>query len=110
MVQAWQDRQKQYQGSDRIFYSGISLNSGAAWNWVDFSGTNSGFGTHGNEECNRFILASSGNSIGQLSFNSGTSLHGHIYPLDSLVLDGVQRSGCWLRTDAASQLFRIWAW
>jgi len=110
MVQAWQDRQKQFQGSERMFYSGCQYNSGASWNWVGFSGTNTGFGTHGNEECNRFILASSGNSVGELSFDGGTSLHGHIYPSDEIVLDGVLRSGCYIRTDAASQRFRVWAW
>lgn len=110
MVQAWQDKQYMYHGSNRMFYSGCPLNSGAAWNWVGFSGTNTGFGTHGNTESQRFAIASSGNSVGQLSFNSGTSIHSDIYESDSLTMDGVNRSGCWIRSNSASQLFRIWAW
>lgn len=110
MSQSWQDKQMQYHGSARMFYSGCPLNSGTAWNWVGFSGTNTGFGAHGNEESQRFAIASSGNSIGQLSFDSGTSIHAHMYPSDSLTFDGLNRSGCWIRTDAASQHFRIWAW
>lgn len=110
MPQAWQDKQFQYHGSARMFYSGCPLSSGTAWNWVNFSGTNTGFGTHGNEECQRMMIACSGNSLGQLSFNSGTSMHGDLYPADDLSFDGVNRSGCWLRTNANSQLFRIWAW
>ena len=109
-MQAWQDKQKQFHGSERMYYTGCTYNSGASWNWIGFSGTNTGFGTHSNEECNRFSILSSGNSIGQMSMNSGTSIHAHIYPSDELVFDGVTRSGCWLRTDTNSQHFRIWAW
>jgi len=109
-MQSWQDKQVQYQGSNRMFHSGCSYNSGAKWNWVGFSGTDTGFGTHGNEECNRFAIASSGNSIGQLSFNSGTSIHSNIYAVDSLLFDGMMVSGCWLRTSVASQKFRVWGW
>ena len=110
MAQGLQDKKYQYYGSDRMFYSGCPLSSGTAWSWVGFSGTNTGFGPHGNTESQRFAIACSGNSVGQLSFNSGTSIHAHLYPADSLTFDGVNRSGCWLRTDVASQLFRVWAW
>ncbi|MFA5133014.1 MAG: hypothetical protein WC444_06835 [Candidatus Paceibacterota bacterium] len=109
-MQGLQDKKYQYFGSDRMFYSGCPLNSGTAWNWVDFSGTNTGFGTHGNTECQRFALASSGTSVGQLSFNSGTSFHADIFPNDSLTFDGVNRSGCWLRSNTDSQVVRVWAW
>lgn len=110
MVQAWQDRQRQYQGSDRMFYSGCPLNSGAAWNWVGFSGTNTGFGTHGNEESNRFGIAASGTSVGQFSFDAGTSIHGDIFGSEAIMFDGVNRSGVYLRSNADTQNIRVWGW
>jgi len=109
-MQGLQDKKYMYYGSDRMFYSGCPLNSGTAWNYVDFSGTNTGFGTHGNTECQRFSILSSGASIAQLSFNSGTSIHADIYAADSLTMDGVNRSGCWLRSSADTQVVRVWAW
>ena len=110
MSQSWQDKQMQYHGSARMFYSGCPLNSGTAWNWVGFSGTNTGFGAHGNEESQRFAILSSGTSVAQLSFTSGTTIDGDIYPSDNLTFDGVNRSGCWIRSNTNSQLIRVWAW
>ena len=110
MAQSWQDKQVQFQGSQRMFYSGCPLNSGTAWNWVGFSGTNTGFGPHGNEECNRFGIESSGTSVGQFSFNSGLSLHGDVFGAEAKVFDGVQRSGVWIRSNADSQNMRVWGW
>ena len=109
-MQAWQDKQYMYHGSDRMFYSGCTLNSGAAWNWVGISGLSNGFGTHGNTESQRFSIASSGNSIMELSFNSGTSIHADVYPGDTLTFDGVNRSGCWLRAKESSETARVWFW
>jgi len=93
-----------------MYYTGCTYNSGTAWNWVGFSGTNTGFGTHSNEESNRIAILPSGNSIMQMSFDGGTSIHGHIYPGDSLTFDGVLRSGCSFRAQSASQKIRMWAW
>lgn len=110
MGQSWQDKNYQFNGSDRMFYSGCPLNSGTLWTWVGFSGTDTGFGTHSNEECNRFGIAASGTSVGQFSFNSGTTIHGDIFGNEAIMFDGVQRSGCWLRSNTDSQNLRIWGW
>ena len=110
MVQSLSDKQHNYFGSDRFFYSGATLSSGTAWTFVNFSGTNTGFGTHGNEESNRMILATSGTSYMQFSFDSGTSLHGELYGGDNITLDGVRKSGLWIRTNATTQVLQVWAW
>lgn len=110
IVQSLSDKQHNYFGSARVYYSGVALGSTAAWNWVGFSGTNTGFGTHGNEECNRMTLAGSGNSICQWSFNSGASLAGELFGGDAFALDGPRVSGLWMRSSSASQLVQLWAW
>ena len=110
LVQSLSDKNWNYHGSDRFFYSGVSVNSGTAWSFVNFSGTSTGFGVHGREECNRMILASSGTSIVQWSFNSGTDIHGELWAGDNISMDGVQKSGLWVRASSASQGLQIWAW
>lgn len=110
MPQGLSDKKYQYFGSDRSFYSGCALNSGTAWAWAGFSGTNTGFGAHGNELSQRFGIASSGTSVAQWSFDSGTSINGDLYQAEALVFDGVNRSGVWLRTSADSQVIRVWGW
>ena len=110
MVQSIRDKQFNYYGSTRGYYSGISLGSTAAWSFAHFSGTNTGFGTASNEESNRIILASSGTSFAQWSYNSGLTIAGEVYGGDTITLDGIQQSGLWVRSNAASQLVQVWGW
>ena len=110
LVQAWKDKQNNYFGSDKWFYSGVTLSSGTAWTFVNFSGTNSLFGFHGREEGNRFMINSSGTSFMQWSWNSGASVDGEVWAGDTASFDGVSRSGVWLRTNTASQTAQIWTW
>lgn len=110
MVQGLKDKKFQYFGSARTYYSGLTLGSTIAWSWIDFSGTDTGFGAHGITENQRFAIVSSGTSFMQWSWNSGASLGGELFGADSVTLDGINRSGVWLRSNAASQKVRLWAW
>ena len=110
MVQGIRDKQFNYYGSSRGFYSGLGLGSTAAWSFVNFSGTNTGFGTAGNEESNRIMLASSGTSFAQWSYNSGLTIAGEVYGGDTATLDGVHQSGLWVRSKSAGNLVQVWGW
>jgi len=109
-LQGLKDKKFQYYGSDRTFYSGIGLGSTVTWNFLGFSGTNTGFGAASQELSQRFAIASSGTSYMQWSWNSGLTVGGEVYPSDAVTLDGINQSGVWLRSNAASQLVRVWAW
>ena len=109
--QGWQDKQNAYYGTEKnCFYSGVSLGSKAAWTWVGISGTNTGFGAHGNTVSQRLGLSTSGTSFFQWSYNGGISVAGEIYGGEAFVMNGISKSGLSLRTDTASQKIRIWAW
>jgi len=110
MVQGLKDKKYQYFGSNRVYYSGVPIGSTIAWSWVGFSGTNTGFGPHGNTENQRVALVSSGTSVMQWSYNSGLSIAGELFGGDSFTQDGVNVSGLWVRSSVASQKFRLWAW
>jgi len=112
MVQGLRDKQYQYFGSNRSFYSGCSMNSGTAYLYVGFSGTNTGFGTASNELSQRIALASSGVSTAEWAFNSGTDAFpdGALYGNEALTFDGVNQSGLWLRSNADNSKVRVWGW
>ena len=110
MVQSLTGKQHNYFGSTRGYYSGLGLGSTTAWSFVNFSGTNTGIGTQGNTEANRLIIASSGTSFAQFSYNSGLTLAGEVYGGDTITLDGVSQSGIWIRSNSASQLVQVWGW
>ena len=109
-LQSLSDKQHNYFGSQKMFYLGSTTGSTSTWAFVNFSGTDTGFGAHGNDTSNRFLLASSGTSFVQWSWNSGTTLAGELYGGANITQDGVNRSGVWLRTNVASQGWQIWAW
>lgn len=109
MVQGLSDKQWRYFGSPRGYYSGLSLGSTAAWSWFGWSGTNTGFGSHGDEECQRVMIASSGNSYAQWSWNSGVSIGGELYSAEAYSFDGMFKSGIWMRSNAVSKV-KVWAW
>ena len=108
--QSLSDKKYQYYGSYRNFYSGCGLGSTAAWAFLNFSGTNTGFGAANNVLANRYALVSSGNSFIQWSWNSGITLGGELYGGQAFTQDGVNASGVWIRSNAASQLVKMWAW
>lgn len=106
------DKQERYFGNhERNFYIGSVIGSTSAWTYINFSGTNTGFGPANQVLSNRFIIANSGTSFIQWSWNSGTTVHGELYRNpDGLAMDGISASGVWVRSNAATQGFRIWAW
>lgn len=108
--QSLRDKQYQFYGSDRVFYSGLNVGSTTAWSFYGFSGTNTGMGTAGNEVCNKFAIVSSGTSFVEWSYNSGTTLAGEIYNGQAVTMDGVNVSGIWLRSNIASQKVQVWSW
>ena len=113
MAQGLRDKQYQYFGSNRNFYSGCSLSSGTAYLYVPFSGTTTGFGTASNELSQRIAIASSGVSTAEWTFTSGTTApfpHGAIYGNEALTFDGVNHSGLWLRSNADNSKVRVWGW
>lgn len=114
MVQSLNDKKYQYFGSERAFYSGIQdIGSTTAWTFLSFSGTNTGFGTAGNEKSQRIAIVSSGTSYLEWSLISGTNAvaqAGEVWNGNSITQDGVNVSGLWIRTKAASQKSQIWAW
>ena len=111
MANNLQDKKFFYFGSDRVYYSGVPIGSTVAYTFLGFSGTNTGFGTHGNESSNRIMISSSGTSYVQWSYTeSGTKPAGEVWGGNSATLDGVHKSGLWFRSNAASQAFQLWAW
>jgi len=110
--QGWRDKDYQFKGSKRAFYVGSEIGSTTGYNWIGFSGTNTGFGAAGNEVCNRIILAGSNNSVLDWSWD-GTNLHGEIYGTNNAIaMDGVMRSGIYVRAadNSNDQIIKIWAW
>ena len=109
--QSIRDKEYQYFGSDRVYYSGLGdVGSATAWTFVNFSGTNTGFGTAGNERSQRFAITSSGTSFMQWSYNSGITLAGEVWNGNAITQDGVNVSGVWLRTNATGQKCQVWSW
>ena len=110
--QNWEDKRNSYFGSNRCFYSGISIaSSGSSWTWVGISGDNTGFGSEGAEELSqRFAIAPSGTSQAQWSWNNGASVGGEVYGGQRVAFDGVNRSGVWVRSEKDTQLVQIWFW
>lgn len=106
------DKQYQYFGSNRIFYSGITLGSTTAYSFIAFSGTNTKFGAAGNELSNRLSLAASGTSFFQWAYVSGTAppVTGELWGGNTITQDGIHLSGLWMRSKSASQVLQIWAW
>ena len=94
-----------------MFYSGVTLASGTAYAFVDYSGTNSGFGTGQEVLSQRFSIVASGTSQAQWSWFSGTApyVNGELYGNQAIVLDGVSRSGVWVRSEKDSKV-QIFAW
>lgn len=109
--QATADKQTHYFGSQRMFYSGVSLTSGTAYAFVDYSGASSGFGAAQDVLSQRFSIVGSGTSQVQWSWFSGTTpyVNGEIYGNQAIVLDGVSRSGVWVRSEKVSKV-QIFAW
>ena len=82
-----QDAQVNYQASRRNFFSGCTLASGAAFAFLNFSGTAWGFGPHGNTNSSRLLIAASGADV---SFShDGTNVHGLINAAESIQFDGM---------------------
>lgn len=101
-----------YFGSSRAFYTGSTVGSTAAWTFINFSGTNTGFGTANNLLANRFLIAGSNTSFIQWSWNSGVALAGELGPttIKEVYQDGINASGVWIRSNVATQIIQIWAW
>ena len=110
MVSSLTGRQFNYFGSDRWFYSGLSVGSSTSWAFVNFSGLNSGFGSHSHEEGARFMINSSGTSVCQWSWDSGVSIAGEVWAGDAATFDGVARSGVWIRAASVSQGIQLFYW
>ena len=107
------DKQFQFFGSDRVYYSGLAVGSTTKWTFVDFSGTDTGFGTAGNERCHKLTVVSSGTSFVQWSYVSGPNavqLAGEVWNGNAISMDGVNVSGIWVRSDTAAQSAQVWAW
>lgn len=108
-TQHLEDKKYQYFGSNRFFAVEQSLGSTSAYTFITFSGTNSGFLAEGLELSQRTGVASSGTSVAEITpFSGGQVLP--IYGRDALVFDGLNLSGLWIRSNAASQVIRITAW
>lgn len=111
------DKQHKFFGSDRVFYTGASLGSTTAWTNISFSGAATGFGwgtgsTASEDMSQRFaIVASGGNTSGvEWSWDSGTTIHGVVYPSESLTFDGKSHGGIALRSASATHQVRVWVW
>lgn len=109
-IQGLRDKQFRYFGSQRMYYSGLTVGSTTAWNTYVFSGTNNGFGISSDVLSQRFAVVSSGASSVEFSFNAGTTVAGEVFPGQAITLDGVNKSGVDLRAVAAGQLVQVWAW
>lgn len=109
-VQDFRERQKEYFGSQRNFYLASGIGSTSTWAFVNFSGTNTGFGQANNVVSNRIQIVSSGTSFVQYSFGSGVQVDGELYGGETQSRDGTSVSGLWLRSNASSQGYKIWAW
>mgnify|MGYP001601850230 CR=1 FL=1 len=112
--QSLSDKKGNYFGSDRQYYSGLVPGSTSTFNWIDFSGTNTGFGTANNVLSQRWqIVASGGNArIIDWSWLSGTTpyIQGTVIPGEAITQDGVSRSGVWIRSSESTAQVRVWAW
>lgn len=113
--QSLSDKKYQYFGSQRSYYTGSTIGSTIKQVWFDFSGTNTGFGTANNLLSQRIILAASGGNTAPIEWSfvsgiSGTVFAGAAWPGEVFTMDGVNQSGIWVRTSAADQVFRVWAW
>lgn len=106
------DKQYTYYGSTKGYYSGLAVGSTAAWAFVDFSGTTTGFGTASNELSNRISIVSSGTSYVEWALGSAATMPqaGEIWAGNGFTQDGVHVSGVWVRSDTASQAIQMWAW
>ena len=108
-AQSLSDKKYQYFGSSRNYYTGSTIGSTSTWTFFNFSGTNTGFGPANNVLSNRITLVASGTSLIEWSYNSGASTAGILWG-DAFAQDGVNVSGLWIRSNAATQVFRLWAW
>jgi hypothetical protein len=110
-AQSLSDKEYRYFGSDRIFYSGVTPGSTTAYAFINFSGTNTGFGPANNVLNQRVtIVASGGNARAvDFMFRSGTN-SGELWAGESFTMDGVNFSGVWVRSSEATAQARVWAW
>ena len=109
-AQSLSDKKYQYYGSSRMFYSGLAIGSTTAWTTVVWSGTTTGFGLQNNVLSQRMMIIGSGASIIEWSFDGGTTRHGTTFGSEILQFDGINKSGIDIRSNAATQVARIWVW
>lgn len=111
-VQDYKENQKSYQGSMKTYFLGSTIGSGAAFSFIDFSGTNTGFGTANSVLCNHLEIKASGGALVSWKFVSGAStpIDGELLNTENIQLNGISRSGLWIRSDTTNTKIRIWAW
>ena len=109
-MEGLKDKTWNYHGSDKSYYSGITINSGTSWQFINFSGTFTGFGTESNERNHRFAIVSSGASYMEWSYNNGSSQAGEVWNGNAITQDGVNISGVFLRSKTDAQKVQVFAW
>lgn len=115
VAQSLSDKKYQYFGSNRYYVTGTGVGSATAFTFIDFSGTNTGFGPANGLLSQRIILTTSGTSTYQYSFVGSPAQYtdpvtGRVLPSSTKVFDGSNHSGVWIRTDVASRVLFVEAW
>ena len=114
--QSLSDKKHQFYGSSRNYFDRTLYNSGTAFTYIDFSGTYTGFGLANNVLSNHIHIKTSGATTDgiftQWKFVSGatTPIDGALDSTDNIYLDGVNRSGLWIRVNTNATRVWIWAW
>jgi len=96
------DKQYQFFGANRWFFTGLNLISGSGWTAIDFSGVG-GFGANQAVLGHRFMIVKSGTSAAsaiEWSWDGGTTIAGTTRYAASLSFDGISKSGVAVRATA----------
>lgn len=110
-LQHIKDVERAYKASNRWYYTGSVIGSTSAYTFFNFSGTNSGFGPDNNVVSNRIQIVASGGNTAVIQYGIGSNIvQGELWAGETQSIDGKNASGLWIRTNTATQQFRLWAW
>lgn len=101
-IGALNDKRSLFFGSNRCFYTGLTITSGTDWLALNPSGTLTGFGSASNEFSTKLKVVTSGANTTQLSFDAGSSLAFEYYGTEADVLDGIRVGSIWVRANGLS--------
>lgn len=103
------DKQRGFYGSTRFYANSITLGSTANFTFYNFSGAFGPADSSSDIYSRRVAYQSSGNSVAEFMPFSGAQIE-QIWAGAAKAFDGLQLSGVWLRSSAASQVIQINAW